>query len=154
MTAMLTAQARAESLLAEIRQSIPLSAAMAVRVVEASAEHLVLGVPLPPNQNDKGTAFAGSIASLATLTGWAALMLWAEANVAPCQVAVYDSHLRYRTPITGDFQARVRLPDTANLERMLRGKGRGKIGLEVDVADASGVAVTLHAHYAVWLNRG
>lgn len=154
MTAVLTPQARAETLLAEIRQTIPLSAAMAVRVVEASAEHLVLGVPLPPNQNDKGTAFAGSIASLATLTGWAALMLWAEAHVAPCQVAVYDSHIRYRTPIIGDFQARVRLPDTTNLERMLRGKGRGKIGLEVEVADANGVAVCLQAHYAVWRNGG
>ncbi len=46
-------------------------------IVEAADddEPVVLRAPLAPNANHKGTAFGGSLYSLAVLTGWA----WAHA---------------------------------------------------------------------------
>ena len=59
-------------------QHIPLAVAMQVNIDAYDGQHLVISAPLAVNNNDKGTAFAGSISSLATVSGWIALMLWTK----------------------------------------------------------------------------
>ena len=55
-------------------QHIPLAVAMQVNIDDYDGQHLVISAPLAVNNNDKGTAFAGSISSLATVSGWIALI--------------------------------------------------------------------------------
>lgn len=52
---------------------IPLSLAMRVSVEEASPQLVVLGAPLLPNTNHRGTVFGGSASALAILAAWALL---------------------------------------------------------------------------------
>lgn len=56
-----------EALRTYLHDHIPLSRAMAVEVVEASANHVLLEAPLAPNINMHGTMFGGSSATLALL---------------------------------------------------------------------------------------
>ena len=53
------------ALAAFLHEKIPLSAAMDVSVVSASASEVVLEAPLDPNINVHGTMFGGSVSTLA-----------------------------------------------------------------------------------------
>lgn len=146
--------AAAQALIARIHVEIPLTAAMQLEAVSHDGHTLVLRAPLAPNINDKGTAFAGSIAALGNITGWCLLTLWSECEVGNCRVAVADASFSFRKPLQGDFMARVSLPgeqECAALKAALLQKGRGKMRLQVSLADAGGEAVTLDATYAVWV---
>jgi thioesterase domain-containing protein len=134
-------------------QHIPLAAAMQVDIHHYDGLHLTLTAPLACNHNDKATAFAGSISSLATVCGWAALMLWAKEHHGECQVAVSHADIHYKKPILTDFKARATLPHgeaLAHLHKTLSHKGRGRAQLHIEVSDEHGVAVTQVAEYAVW----
>lgn len=141
---------RAMALVASLQQDIPLTGAMQMSLSSWDGRTLVLQVPLPPNVNDKGTAFAGSITALGCITGWSLLTLWSEPLFGHCQCAVYDAQFHFSQPLKGDFTATVSLPDTAHLVESLRRKGKGKVSLDIELADSDGVAVRLHARYAVW----
>jgi len=145
----------AQALISELRSDIPLTAAMRVGVESWDGQQLVLRAPLQANINDKGTAFAGSIAALANLCGWALLTLWVEERFGPCQVAIYRSEMAYRKPLRSDFRARCSLPAASMLEdvaAMLAARGKAKINLEVELAGDEGQAVTMSAGYAMWLS--
>lgn len=147
------ALAAAQALLARVRGEIPLTAAMDLQVAACDGLSLALRVPLAPNVNDKGTAFAGSITALGCISGWCLLTLWGEREIGACQVAVYDAHFAFRKPLQGDFTATVALPDAAAcaaLKEAVMRKGKGRITLRIVLADAGGAATELEAAYAVW----
>ena len=54
-----------------IDREIILAKHMGVVVESADDTSMVLRAPLAPNANHKGTAFGGSLYSIAVLTGWA-----------------------------------------------------------------------------------
>lgn len=147
------ALAAAQELLARVRGDIPLTVAMDLQVAACDGAALVLRVPLAPNINDKGTAFAGSITALGCISGWCLLTLWGEREIGACQVAVYDAHFAFRKPLQGDFTASVTLPDAeacVALKEAVTRKGKGRITLHIALADAAGVATVLDAAYAIW----
>ena len=141
---------RAQALVGELHREIPLTAAMQLSLQSFDGETLVFRVPLAPNVNDKGTAIAGSITSLGCITGWSLLTLWSEPLFGHCQCAVYDAQFHFSQPLKGDFTATVTLPDMSHLVDSLRRKGKGKVSLDIELADRHGVATRLHARYAVW----
>ena len=53
----------------KIHESIPLSEAMQFSIASLSRESILVTAPLAPNVNIHGTGFAGSIYSLAVLSG-------------------------------------------------------------------------------------
>ncbi|MES2919518.1 MAG: YiiD C-terminal domain-containing protein [Pseudomonadota bacterium] len=144
---------QAAHLLQRMRAEIPLTAAMQLAVAAFDGETLVLAAPLAPNINDKGSAFAGSITALGSITGWSLLTLWSEREDQPCQVAIYEARFVFRKPLSGDFTASVSLPDAAAraaLLESLQRKGKGRVALRVVLADATGEAAFLEADYALW----
>ena len=143
---------RAADLVRVLHADIPLTAAMQLSLQSFDGKTLVFKVPLTPNVNDKGTAFAGSITSLGCITGWALLTLWSEQVFGHCQCAVYDAQFHFSQPLHGDFTATVSLPDMAHITDSIRRKNKGKVSLDIELADSNGVATRLHARYAVWRN--
>jgi thioesterase domain-containing protein len=65
-----------------IDREITLAKHMAVVVESADDNSMILRAPLAPNSNHKGTAFGGSLYSLAVLTGWA----WVTRSLATHQL--------------------------------------------------------------------
>lgn len=145
--------AQAEALLARVRAEIPLTAAMQLQLAAYDGRTLTLTVPLSPNVNDKGTAFAGSIASLGCITGWCLLTLWGEREIGPCRVAIAEAQFAFRKPLRADFTASVSLPEPGAcdvLRRTVARHGKGRIGLRISLANADGEAAVLEGAYALW----
>lgn len=143
----------AQTFWASVRDEIPMLSYMDTELVGWDGQTLSITAPLAPNTNDKGTAFAGSLATLATVTGWAALTLWAKTQYVPCYVAAAESHIRYRKPVMGDFQAVASLPsadDLAGLQARIASHGRGRVSVQVVLRCERVDALTLEASYAVW----
>jgi len=149
----MTRLAEAQAFMAELQRDIPLAGFMQLEAVAWDGHALTLKAPLQPNINDKNTAFAGALASLVTVTGWAALMLWSREHLGACQVAVYESEIKYRYPVSQDFSATAELPDAESLAAIalqIRSKGKARAHLNVAIAEQGRTAVTLTAGYAVW----
>ncbi|PTQ88428.1 thioesterase domain-containing protein [Agitococcus lubricus] len=135
-------------------EHIPLAKAMQLSVRHYDGQHLSLAAPLVANHNDKQTAFAGSISSLATVTAWALLMLWArQQGRYDYQVAVVHADIHYKKPVLTDFYAQATLPTADVLVKsaqVLAQKGRVRIAVQIDVMDEHGIAAKQLAEYAVW----
>ncbi|WP_163370213.1 YiiD C-terminal domain-containing protein [Endozoicomonas acroporae] len=85
-------------LIAWIKDNIPLLNNMEVSFDQFKDGELVISCPLAPNINDKGTAFGGSIAALATICGWLFTTLHARTRVKDCAAVIADSQLTYHAP--------------------------------------------------------
>jgi len=70
-------------------------------------------------------------------------------------VVIQDSTVHYFRPVTGDFTARCKAPSAPAVERLVKavtGKGRGRIELDVMIADANGDAVRFHGRYVAFMD--
>ena len=117
-----------------LREQIPLTRAMGVRVESFGVDGLVLAAPLEPNHNHLGTAFGGSLAALATLAGYA--LVWLELGDRGSHVVIRDSTIRYLRPVRGELRAVCSRPDATAIEEFkarfsLEGKARITFGVVV-----------------------
>lgn len=116
---------------AYLHEHIPLSMAMQVSVVEASAERVVLGAPLAPNVNHRDTVFGGSASAVAVLACWSLLHMRLSGGLAS-RVVIQRSTMSFALPIAGDFTAVAETPEPetwAAFTRTLERKGRARIQL-------------------------
>lgn len=102
-----------EALRTYLHDNIPLSRAMAVEVLDASAASVLLEAPLGPNINMHGTMFGGSAATLALLAAWSVMHLKLEAEGIASQLVIHRTAMEYVLPITGLAQASARLDDAS-----------------------------------------
>ncbi|MGH8288517.1 MAG: YiiD C-terminal domain-containing protein [Steroidobacteraceae bacterium] len=115
-----------------LREQIPLSAAMALRVEMATVEQVRLWAPLAPNVNHHETVFGGSAAALAILSAWALLHLRIERAGLRARLVIQRSDMEYERPIAGDFEAVCRFSDELAWERFritLVRRGRARLRL-------------------------
>lgn len=129
-----------------LHSHIPLSKAMQVEVREATQEYIELHAPLAPNVNHRGTAFGGSIATLATLAGWSLLRVRLDGMVPLPHLVIQRNTMEFLCPIPGAFSARVRFPadaDWPGFQAKLAERGRAKLGLQVEVVSEGAVAARL-----------
>ena len=91
---------------AYLHEHIPLSAAMQVAVLEATATEVRLGAPLAPNINHRRTVFGGSATALATLAAWALVHLRLSAEGFHWRLVIRESSMKFERAIAGDFEAR------------------------------------------------
>lgn len=131
----------AEELQAYIDEGIVPAKAMGFHVAECSVSKVVLEAPMTLNKNDKNTAFAGSSASLATLSCWSLaeviVRAWALETSSPVpSVVAKETSIRYRRPMTEDFRATCIAPAPELVKEYtdrLAATGKGYIELESQV---------------------
>lgn len=115
---------------------IPLSKAMEVEVIAATPDGIELSAPLAPNVNHRGTAFGGSIATLATLAGWSLLRVRLGDYAPLPHLVIQRSSMEYLLPIEGAFSAAVSYPaeaDWTDFLARLEARGRARLNLAVEV---------------------
>ena len=97
-----------------------------------------VAAPLSPNINIHGTGFAGSIYSLAVLTGWALATHILEDAGLDAELVVAKGEIRYRAPVTGELRCSTRVDTESRGEflRATREQGKGMLRLEITVGDA------------------
>jgi len=131
-----------------LHQEIPITRAMGARVESCDDKRLVLTAPLEPNHNHLGTAFGGSLNTLAMLAGY--VLVWLEVRDRGCHVVVRDAAIRFRQPVTGTIRACGRRPDAATAEAFreeFARTGRARLRLEVFIEEDGETAVEFAGTY-------
>lgn len=137
-----------------LKTQIPLLNHMGLGDLEFDGSKLLLPAALAPNVNDKGTGFGGSLATLATISGWCLTTLLLRNQSLDCDVMIRDCEMRYLAPVKGDFHAEVSLPDTDKVDGFLvrlEEKGRARLALDVSVIHNGEKALTMQGNYVAIL---
>ena len=132
----------------KIRSTIPLSEAMQFEIVGLDANSIRVHAPLSPNINIHGTGFAGSIYSLAVLTGWAMCMHVLTLENIKGELVVGKAEIKYRSAVTGGIECKCEVEKAARqsfVER-IASNGKGKLTLEV-IVGAETNAVLLGTYF-------
>jgi thioesterase domain-containing protein len=134
-----------------LREKIPLTRAMGLRVVESGPRRLVLEAPLEPNRNHLDTAFGGSLHALPTLACYVGLWtLLREAGI-DSHVVVKRSQALYRAPVAHDLRAVWERPPAGTVKEFLSNLKRHKkarMDLKAVVEGANGKpAVEFHGSF-------
>ncbi len=80
--------------------TIPISVQMGIKLHQYSGKTLETRASLNKNINLHGTMFAGSIFSLATLTGWGMIFLQLKEKNLTGEIVLGDANIHYHKPIT------------------------------------------------------
>jgi len=106
-----------------------------------------LRLPLAPNINDKGTAFAGSIFSLAVLSGYEiATERLGQLNLAG-NLFLLSSHITYHQPGLFDLIAKSRIID--DLKPTKKANWKMRIKVEVVEAQSQSLCATFDGLYVL-----
>lgn len=118
-----------ESYTEYLHRSIPLTAAMRLRVLHAEPGGMELLAPLEPNRNHQGAAFGGSLATLGIVSGWALLQQELERQGLPARIVIQRSECDYLEPVDAEFCTRSSLPgeEWERFLATLRRRGRARI---------------------------
>jgi thioesterase domain-containing protein len=133
---MMTNEAR--QLQHKICASIPLSEAMQFSIIELHPRAILVQAPLEPNVNIHGTGFAGSIYSLAVLTGWALSTHIMALNHMQGELMVARAEIKYRSPLNTAIRCRTRASEEAcdAFREGFETSGKGKLVLGVEVGES------------------
>jgi thioesterase domain-containing protein len=138
----------AEELEQRIRDGIPITAQMAFRVRDLSANSITVVGGGAENLNVHGTAFAGSLYAISTLALWGLVHANLPENAA---LVLADGSIRYHQPVVGEIVARCEIPAVKMNDFLtrLRERGRAILDATVEVPGAAGLAAeyqgTVHA---------
>ena len=134
-----------------IVQEFALAKHMGIMVESADDAAVVLRAPLALNANYKGTAFGGSLYSVAVLAGWA----WATRHLAAQGVAadavIQESSVQFLHPVQGELRATALAPQAALIDKfrkMLHRSGRGRIRLRVEIEYDRSMAMLFEGVFA------
>jgi len=126
-------------------------------VVESADDSaVVLRAPLAPNANYKGTAFGGSLYSVAVLTGWAWVTRYLAARGLAADAVIQESTVRFLVPVQGELRASVAAPSDAQIDKfrkMLQRAGRGRIRLRVEIVYNQTLAALFEGVFAAALRQ-
>ena len=127
----------AEKLQQKIRAAIPLSEAMQFCIESLDLDRIEVSAPLPPNVNIHGTGFAGSIYSVAVLTGWALCTFILDEMNIDADLVVARAEIRYRAPVDGDLRCHSAADAEAREQflRDVRERGKGVLPLVIELGD-------------------
>jgi thioesterase domain-containing protein len=139
-----------------IDREIMLAKPMGVIVETADETSLILRAPLAPNANHKGTAFGGSLYSLAVLTGWAWITRFLASRELDADAVIQESNMRFLVPVHGEMRACIEIPTEAEVnkfQRMLVRADRGRIRLVVNIHQGSKLATVFDGLFAAAMRR-
>jgi thioesterase domain-containing protein len=139
-----------------IDREIMLAKPMGIIVEAADETALVLRAPLAPNANHKGTAFGGSLYSLAVLTGWAWMTRFLASRKLDADAVIQESSMRFLVPIHGEMRACIAIPgaeDIDKFEKMLQRAARGRIRLQVTMHEGARLATVFDGLFAAAMRR-
>jgi thioesterase domain-containing protein len=136
-----------------LHREMPISVAMGVRAISWQDRRLAMQMPLGPNRNHQYSAFAGSLNALCTSVGWGTVFLLVREEGIRGNIVIRRSQIRYLRPVRSPEIVARGLPlDPAGEEfffELLRSKGRSKIDVAAEIADAEGALVTFAGSYVV-----
>ena len=115
--------------------AIPISEQMGIKLHQYSGRTLETRASLNKNINLHGTMFAGSIFSLATLTGWGMIFLQLKEKGLDGEIVLGDGNIHYHKPITMQPRALCHIESLSGKFTPLAKNKKCNIKLNVDILD-------------------
>lgn len=119
-----------------INEVIPLTRSLAVDLVAYDGRQLLVSAPLEPNHNHQGTAFGGSLYSVAVVSAWGLLELQLVDAGLTGNILIQSGEMDYLEPVDGDFYALCALTDEDLMRRFhksLARHGKGRLNLTAQI---------------------
>ncbi len=130
-------------------KTIPLSKAMNIKISYFDGKELITHCDGGFNKNLHNTMFAGSIYTLATLSGWGWVYLQLQQRQLKGDIVLAKANINYHAPITGIGYAQVSAESVSgDFTRLTRGKN-ARINLTVHLYSGEDIAATFTGSYAV-----
>lgn len=145
-----------EYLQQRIVAEFPVAKHMRIAVESADDSAVVLRAPLAPNANHKGTAFGGSLYSVAVLAGWAWATRYLASRGVAADAVIQESNMRFLAPVEGELRATAAAPSEVQIDKfrkMLQRAGRGRIRLRVEIGRDHIVAALFEGEFVAALRR-
>jgi len=131
---------------------LPITQFMEMDVESYDGQTLILHAPLPPNINDKQTAFGGSLYNASVMACWGMLYLKTLEAGIKCNQVVTKGTIEYKAPVQGDIRAIRQAPGPGELEKLLttfKLKGRARLTLTSSIECSGKKAVAFEGSYAI-----
>ncbi|SMC29763.1 thioesterase domain-containing protein, putative [Andreprevotia lacus DSM 23236] len=125
-----------------LNDGFPVLAAMQVQV-EGTPFAWYLTAPFAANHNDHGTAFGGSLSTLATIAGWMSTSVLAGDGY---DVVIQTGNTEFIAPLRDDLFARPLPVDQYTAQRFLQTlsrRNKARLSVQVTLLDAQGETVAL-----------
>ena len=119
-----------------LHDRIPLSKSMQVSVVSVDGTGVLLGAPLAPNVNHRGTVFGGSASGLAMIACWTLIHLRLRRLPFETALVIRRNSVEYFPPLPADFEALAHAPEKESWDRFLAAlaeEGKGRLDLTADI---------------------
>ncbi len=130
-------------------ETIPLSKAMNIEISYYDRAKLMTHCDPEFNKNLHNTMFAGSIYTLATLTGWGWVYLQLEQAKLLGDIVLADANIRYHAPVEGVAHGQVDFDDVAGSLAPLNEGKKAKVGLTARLYCGEQVVATFTGTYFV-----
>jgi thioesterase domain-containing protein len=129
-------------------QTIPLSKAMNIEISYYDGEQLITHCDGDFNKNLHNTMFAGSIYTLATLSGWGWVYLQLQQLQLKGDIVLAEANIKYHAPITGIGYAIVSVDSVeGDFNRLKQGRN-ARINLTAHLYSGDNIAATFTGSYA------
>lgn len=101
----------------KLHTQIPLTKLMKLSIDSYKDNKLFTKAPLNVNINDKGTGFAGSLLTTATISAWSVVyLLCEELNYNPPIIAIVKNESTFNFPVTKDIYCVSYKPSSEQIE--------------------------------------
>lgn len=136
-----------------MRQEIPLCDAMELAVPELTERQISVSAPMSANKNNHGSFFAGSLYSLAAITGWGLLTNYAHIHFPGSGVVVRKGEIDYLSPVIEEnIRLNCQLPDNETLalfNQRIQQQGKARLDLTVELMSADKLAIRFRGTYTL-----
>lgn len=127
--------------------TIPITKAMQLYPSFYNKEEFVVVADRAANINLHNTMFAGSMYTLATLTGWGWVQLLLKYNNLAADIVLADGNIRYKHPLKGEPLAKTSTGLTdGKIAAISRGR-KVRINVQVNVHDGDSIVAEFHGKY-------
>lgn len=134
-------------------QQIPITQLMGIRVFQYTGDTFETRASLNPNMNLHGTMFAGSIYSLATLTGWGLVHLMMKEQKIDGSIVLADANIHYHKPVTELPRSVAKFENVSgSFEPIVEGK-KARIKVSVEVLDDTVPVAQFDGEYVIIPNK-
>jgi len=130
-------------------QTIPISKAMNIAICYYDEMSMITHCDPAFNKNLHNTMFAGSIYTLATLTGWGWVYFHLLNNNAQGDIVLANASIKYIAPIKGVVAAKTTRQLVVGETKPLQQSKKARFTVEVELLSGEKVAARFTGHYVV-----
>ncbi len=116
-------------------ETIPISEQMGIKLFQYTGKTLEARASLNKNINLHGTMFAGSIFSLATLTGWGMIFLQLKERGLDGEIVLGDGNIHYHKPVTAQPRALCHIESLSGKFSYVEKRKKCRLDLLVEIKD-------------------